>query len=292
VPQISDLIAELGSSETKLAASERLVALARSIDPEQREDLLRVLAAMRKIGQRPVIEYLLQRAADPSAPEHARAASLAALEGHMEQRRGPQTTLLLDVARAPATPDSLRELALRRVAELPRSEVVRDLYALFQGRSWKLRWLAAERVLALSDVSHLPEFMAELKDLPHMNVSEPLRYGALLGQLAGGDAKAVVPSYLASRHATPVRLVALGYYAAHGARGDIALVSKYDSVRAAVPRCPEHSEDCAWQCTVGGDEDPRAEPIATIGDFVRFCVLPAMTGRIDAMQGGTPPPAQ
>jgi hypothetical protein len=153
VGSIAGFIADFGDQETKVQTSERLVGVAKEVDSEawlarkapmlkkaneasghkvegkrfeaqlaqyQEEELMRVLSSLKQIGQAPAVEYLLSLAERADVPEKRRAAALAALEGHVDRKNAAHAQRLLDLAANDATPDVVRDLAMRRVGELPR----------------------------------------------------------------------------------------------------------------------------------------------------------------------------
>jgi hypothetical protein len=310
IDRMSDLIAELGDAKAKLEASKRLSIVAQDISSDhwiktkaplvdaankesrlkpnaeqfkaqleayQEEELLRVFASMKKIGGSTSVDFLLNFA-KTDKNEKRRAAALAALEGNLDKNKEDQVKTVLDIASAPDTPDTVRDVALRRVGELPRKLVVEKLYTLFQNDNWKIRWVAAELVLKMSDTSHLSEFMGKIAPLKHMALTEPLRYGALIG-LMKGNAKDAVKKYSARDNATPVRLTALGYYYDNGVKSEISVIEPFAEDRSKVPGCKEGVEDCEWKCAVGEGKAQEIKEVKTLGEFVSFCLKPAMDKR-------------
>lgn len=318
---ITSLIAELGDSQTKLIASQRLVALAQDLESQhwldatqqsliqgpnpptqqrareqaitqQGQELLQVFGSMRRLGQAPSVDYLLNLATDNAKPDERRVAALAALEGHLTPHRGPQLSRLYALADDPKTPTVVRDLALRRMADLPRQEVIGDLYRLFDSEQWKTRWLAAELVLRISEVRHLSEFMEHLESVRRLAMVEARRYGALIAELKGAaelkgdrDLNHAVAKYTQRSEPLAVRLTALGYYLANGSTRDVRDVARHESDATPIRSCEEGPE-CAWQCSVDQNGQPEEKGLKTLGDFVHFCVLPALRGR-----SGTPAPA-
>jgi hypothetical protein len=322
IDSITALIAELGDPATKLAGSQQLVALARHLESPQRfeasvqslmrganplpearareqtvaqqnQELMQVFGSMKRLGQPPTVSYLLSLAADSAKPDERRAAALAALEGHLEPRRGPQLDQLFALAEDPKTPVLVRDLVLRRMADLPRQEVVSDLYRLFDSEQWKTRWLAAELVLRMSELRHLSEFMDHLEPVRRLTMVEAKRYGALIAELKGAteapgqrDLSQRIAKYVRSSEPRAVRLTALGYYLANGSSKDISDVARHERDATPIPKCEAEEADCAWQCSVEQNGKTEEKGLTTLGDFVHFCVLPALRGR-----SGDPAPA-
>lgn len=318
IDRMADLIAELGSPEAKRKASEKLVAIARDIASEhwikqkapivdaankasklnptpdqfaaqleqyQEEELLRIFASLKKIGQPPAVEYLLEFAKNDKS-EKKRAAALAALEGNLDKNDAKAVGSILELASAKDTPDTVRDVALRRVGELPRKLVIDRLFSLFQNDNWKIRWVAGELVLKMSDSTQVAEFMNKISGLKNMAITEPLRYGALMGELKGTDKPdALAEKYASERQAVPVRLTALGYFYEWGTKADLGKVEPLAGDRDKVPSCKEGWTDCEWKCAVGEGAKQEIKDIGTVGEFVQYCVKPAMEKRTEAKKG-------
>ena len=311
--RMSDLIAELGDPETKLRASSALVAVATSVNSDewvaakkpaveaankqsklnptadqlkaqlaqyQEEELLRVFGSMKKIGGKPVVDYLLKFVQDKGGLEKRRAAAMAALQGNLDRNNAAQAQVALSIAGDSATPDSLRDLSLQRVGEFPRAMVVDKLYELFKTDNWKVRWVAASLVLKMSDTSQIPEFMTKLGQADGLAITEPLSYGGLLPDMKGSPPPAAVAEkYAAPGNSVPARLTALSYYYSVGTAADAAKVEAYAKDTTATPKCKPDAKECEWKCTVQGASGDETKEIKTVGEFVEFCVKPAMDKR-------------
>jgi hypothetical protein len=316
INSITQLIAELGDPETKLVASEKLVQVASEINSDgwrarkapmvqqaneaaghkvegarfdaqlamyQEEELLRVLSSLKQIGQAPAVDYLLSLATDKAQPEKRREAALAAMEGHMDRKNDNQVARLLSLAGASDTPDGVREQALRRVGELPRQQVAPALYGLFSNKNWKVRWVAAELLLKMSEAVHLDEFMNKLGAVREMAITEPIRYGKLIAGLAGAPPpRDVIGKYTQRGRPTPVRLTALSYYLEQGTRDQLATLEGYATDNSRVPGCARGAEGCEWRCEVSKAGQQVAKDVATVGDFIQYCVKPAILERLGA----------
>lgn len=310
VARIAVLISEIGDAKTKLAASNQLVVVAKEVDSKewldkkspvlkraneesglkvddkrfalqlaqyQEEEMMRTFSSMKRIGQPPAVDYLLAYAGDTAKPEKRRAGALAALEGNIDKKSKAQVATVIALAAKDETPDVVRGLALRRVGEMPRDRVVGELYKLFRNDNWKVRWLTAELVLKMSKTEHVREFMSRLGKVKHMSISEPLRYGRLIGDLEGKTKpERLIERYAGRRNSTAARVTALGYYYNHGDSTDLPKVLKYNKDRTKVPGCDKDMKDCEWVC--GGEE------ITTIGQYVESCLVPAMAARKPAAQ--------
>ncbi len=314
IDALADLIADYGDPQTKATASERIVAVARDVDsdawikqkspgveaankasklaptPEQfkaqmqqyqQEELLRVFASMKRIGGAPVVEFLLRLAQDKNHDPKLRAGALAALQSNMDRTNAAQAEAVLAVAGAPDTPDQVRDVALQRAGEFPRSVVVEKLYQLFSSPSWKVRWVAAELVLKMSDTSQLPEFMDRIGKAEGMAITEPLRYGSLIAEMKGSAPPVkVIEPYLGTSHPVPARLTALGYYYEKGTKNDLGKLSRLEEGdHAKTPTCAKEADGCEWKCEVAGEGKRETKDIATVGEFFSYCIKPAMEKR-------------
>ncbi len=313
IDKMSDLIAELGDDAAKLAASKRLVQVAAEIDSEkwvkqksplvdaankasklsptadqfkaqldqyQEEELLRIFASMKKVGGAPVVEFLLNYGKNKDKPEKRRASALASLEGNLDKNNESQIKAVLDLASAKDTPDTLRDVALGRVGELPRKQVATQLFGLFNSDNWKIRWVAAELVLKMGDTSHVEEFMRKIAGARGMAITEPLRYGAIIGELKGKQKPAdIIDTFTRPGWSTEARMSALGYYYEHGKKEELSKVTPYENDRSRAPRCLEDASDCEWKCAVGEGKSQELKDVTTLGEFVSYCVKPAMEKR-------------
>ncbi|HTV19036.1 MAG TPA: hypothetical protein VMG12_10205 [Polyangiaceae bacterium] len=313
IGSISQLVADLGDEPTKIEASQKLVQVASEVDSSawltrkaallkqaneasgykvdgprfdaqlaqfQEEELLRAFSSLKLVGQTPAVDYLLGYAADKSHAEKRREAALAAMEGHVDRKSPDQATRLLAIAGADDTPDTVRDQAFRRVGELPRKQVIDALYALFTQKNWKVRWVAAELVLKMSEVAHLGEFMGKLGAVREMAITEPLRYGKLIAALPGAPpVREAIAPFVAAAQPSPVRLTALGYYLDQGTSADLAFLEPLTQDKARVPECAKGADGCEWQCEITSEGQQQAKTVQTVGDFVQYCVKPAIDER-------------
>jgi hypothetical protein len=170
---------------------------------------------------------------------------------------------------------------------MPREAVVDKLYPLFDNENWKVRWVAAELVLKMSQGEHLDDFMAKLGEAKGMALTEPLRYGALIAQLKGKPPPEEQAAKYAKRgNPVGVRLAALGYYYEKGTPADLPKLQPFVNDSTRVPECSEDAKDCEWKCTV----DNAVKDVSTVGQFVQFCVMPAMEKRATGKKGGASAP--
>jgi hypothetical protein len=313
IDRISQMISDFGDDATKQKASEKLVAVAKEVNSEtwikqkapgveaankasklaptaeqfkaqlskfQEEELLRVFSSMKKVGGKPAVTYLLAFAQDKTQDEKRRAAALAALQGQLDKKDSAHAQAVLAVASASDTPDAVRDVALQRVGELPRPMVIEKLYDLFKDSNWKVRWVAAELVLKMSETPQLPEFFAKLGQADNMAITEPLKYGQIIANMKGSPKPVdVVEKYASSGHSIQDRLTALGYYYSVGTTADLPKIAGYASDRTATPKCKADAKDCDWKCDVQTEKGSETKEVTTLGEFVEYCVKPAMEKR-------------
>jgi len=310
--QLAGLIKELGDDPTKLDASSRMVKVASHIDSDawikqkspaveaaneasgfkvkpkqfqkqleafQEEELLRIFGAMKNVGQKPIVDYLLAYAAEAKNPEKRRAAALAGLEGNLDRKNETHAKQMLDYLSNDDTPDVLRDVASRRVGELSRDQVAERLYGLFDHKRWQLRSVVASLLFKMSEAKQLDELMGKLGKVKHMALSEPLMYGPLLAEIKGDTVENIAEKFSKANYPAPVRLTALGYYYNEGTKADLSKVEPYKSDSQKVPACHKDAQQCAWSCTVKGKKGPEAKTVNTVGQFVQYCLLPAMSER-------------
>ena len=312
IDTVAKLIDELGDAKTKADASARLVKVAEQVDSDawlkqkapqleslnkaaklkvnekqfqaqleqyQEEELLRVFAPMKAVGQKPVVDYLLAYAQNASRSEKRRTAALAALEGNLDRHNPETARILLDLLASDATPDQLRDIAARRVGELSRDQVIERLYSLFDNKRWQVRWIVASLVLKMSEAQHLDEFMTKLGDTKGFALSEPLSYGPLLHDLKGAKPEDLVAKYTPKGHPVQARLTALGYWYKYGGKADVAKVEPYAKDGQEVPKCLPDATECTWECSVTVGATSEVKPVKTVGDFVEYCIKPALSAR-------------
>jgi hypothetical protein len=315
IDKISGLIADLGDPDTKQKASENLVALAKQIDSQawvnkqkpivedadkragqkvtpaqldaqikqfQDQELTKVFSAMKRVGGRPVVEYSIAYGADAKQSPERRTAALAAIEGRIDKSNTADVDRLYAIAKNDDTPDAVRDLAFARLGELPKEIANPKLYALFESKKWKVRWVAASAVLKTLNTKEVPEFM---KHLPassgqKMGMSEPISYGAILAKMdapAGAPkAKDVITTYSNAREVGP-KLTALGAYYG-GKKADLPAITPHETDATPVPKC-DKDDECGWNCDVPipGKQETESKDIKTVGDFVKYCVIPSLT---------------
>jgi hypothetical protein len=136
----------------------------------------------------------------------------------------------------------------------------------------------------MSDTSHLEEFMGKLGRVRDMAITEPIRYGKLIAALPGSPApKQLVSGYTARARPVPVRLAALGYYLEQGTPLELPMLGALGADTSRVPSCPKGAADCEWTCEIESGGQRLAKPVSTVGEFVSYCVVPAVSARAGAV---------
>lgn len=315
IDRIASLIKDIGDEATKLEMSKALVALAETYASKkwfdeqtkivkehneknaitaddsqvavQVEKILErrlteeVFPAMKRVAGRPSVEYLLKYASDASKPAERRTLALAALETNLDKNSRSELDRIFAIAKDANAPDSVRDGAFRRIGEFPKEWIVPKLYTLGDTGRWKVRWVAFETILNTMTLAQVPDFMRHLPKTANtkMGMTEPLSYAAVIRDKMDGDPKAklaAIRPYLSSKDLGP-KLVALGYFWT-GKKADVHYVQPLANDTSALPKC-EAQDECSWSCDVPKAGDPKeteARELATVGDFVRLCLLPNM----------------
>jgi hypothetical protein len=313
--RIASLVAELGDQASKEAVAAKLVDLAKyTSGPEwtakakttleeankasklvpnadqfkaqlkqyQDETLNKIFGAMKKVGTKPAVDFALSIAMDKGQDEKRRQGALAALEGRIDHNNAADVEKILALAGQDDTPDSVRDLAFQRVGEMPREQVIAKLYSQFPAKKWKVRWTAAQLALKMSTTDQIPEFMSKLPPTAAgMAMTEPLSYGSTIAQMQskGKSPRDAVIPYLKEGSLAP-RLTALGFFYSAGKASDRPLVAALANDKSPTPKIED--ADGKWQCDVPKGPDSKeteTKDIKDVGDFVKFCVEPAMKGR-------------
>jgi hypothetical protein len=178
-------------------------------------------------------------------------------------------------------PDIVLDQAFRRLGEMPREQVVDKLYELFKTDKWKVRRAAGGTVLKMSTVKNIDEFMAHLPEgaAKGFAIGEPFAFGAGIGDLKEGKPADALRRYF-SAGSPAQRTTALAYWYQFGTTADLSAVQPFESDSTKTPVC-ETDPDCKWSCEVEkeGGKERESKDIKTIGDFVKYCVEPAMKER-------------
>jgi len=231
VEKICQLVMELGDPATKLAASAKLVETARAQAATPNGITEYVFLGMKAVGGRPVVDYVLELAAqDP--PADAQAASrhsasqllgLAALEGHM----GPQDADKLCTIGLNSRLDlRVRDQAFDRLEDLKNPASVARLWPLLEQDDKRLRWRAGELIMAIGGPATVPEL---LRKLPSGRNTEYLPeeiggYGDRISEMNPVPLDAVRAALTAESWVA--RLIAVQVVGRRGSREDIPTVQQ------------------------------------------------------------------
>jgi hypothetical protein len=308
------LIADLGDDETKKRGSEALVVLAKLYDSPtwldkqkglilqanqraglkvseaqvagqlsqyQEQELEKVFVDMKRLGGRAVIDYLIGFASDGKKSEKSRMTALAALENRMDKNVPTDVTRVFEIVKDDATPDGVRALAMARLGELPKEMVVPKLYTLFD-KKWQVRMEAGKMILHTMTTKELGEFFSHLpaNDKSKMGLSEPITYGNVILQMdekTGPKPREALTPFLQSP-VLAAKLTAIGSYYG-GKKSDMGPIKGLAEDKQPVPKC-EEKDGCGWSCDVPkapGSQDKEPKTVATVGEFVRYCIEPSGT---------------
>lgn len=263
------------------AVTDAQVAL--QLEKYQEQELVKIFTSMKRIGGRPVIDYCLKFAANGKNSEERRKAALAALEGRIDRNNTADVDKIFDIAKDENTPDPVRDLAFARLGELPKEQIVPKLYTLFEPKKWKVRWVAGSLVLRTMTTKGVAEFMHHLPATSNTKagLSEPTTYGGLIAKMdaPSGEPKPrdVIMPYLSAKELGP-KLTALGFFY-EGKKADVSVVQSHQDDKTPVPKCDKEDE-CGWTCVVPkapGSQETDSKTITTVGEFVKFCIVPSMT---------------
>jgi hypothetical protein len=317
VDRIAQLVADLGDDATKKACADALVALAKVYDSAawldkqkalvaeankkssitvtadqaktqladyQKGEIEKVFGSMKKVGQRPIVDYVFAYAADPSKNPEARSAAVAVLQGNLDKNNQGDVDRLYNIAKDDKNPDDLRGLALDRMGDFSKDFVVPRLYALFNGKKWQTRLDAGGKLIEIlkpMDQKAITDFMNHLPVSPtdKMGKNEAAFFGLNLVQMdpvAGKKPRDILNTYLSSKSEGP-RLVAIGQYFG-GKKADAAPIMGLQDDTMPLPKCDD-SDKCDWQCVVPkapGSKETMSKKLATVGDYVKDCVIPSL----------------
>ncbi|MGZ3473096.1 MAG: hypothetical protein ACXWUG_01505 [Polyangiales bacterium] len=259
------------------------------------ERLTQLFAVAKQIGRKPVVEVLLTLANDKNADGKQRALALAALEGNVDTSNDANLKSFLAIAKSDA-PDEVKHGALVRITAYNPDQAVKAYYELFDSPNWKVRFDGASSVISLMQKvgdktkTTVREFIAHFpgKETSKMGLAEFNVYGTNLAALPKElKAKEAVDEALKSEKLGPL-LVGLGWYTANGTPADLPMLEKFEKDKAPVPKCTD-TDECGWDkpgCPVpkagGKPDEVDYKPIATVGDYVSYCLKPQIEARAKA----------
>jgi hypothetical protein len=122
--------------------------------------------------------------------------------------------------------------------------------------------------------------MGKLGSVREMAITEPIRYGKLIAGLPGAPpVRDAMAPFVAAGQPPPVRLTALGYYLDQGTGADLALLEPLTQDKTRVPECAKGADGCEWQCEIANGAEQQVKLVQSVGDFVQYCVKPAINER-------------
>lgn len=306
--QIVALIAELGDIDAKKAASAQLVALAQKMDSKewfekqrplveesnrrantpaspdqvtqqikdyQKGQLEPVFGWLKKIGQRPAVEFCLSFGGDKSKNADLRKQALAALENNVDKNNASDVDRIFKIFADDTNPDDIRGLSLARLAELSKEQVVPKLYSVFG--NFKIRLDAGQKLIEIlkpMDAKAVDDFMNHLPKTndQKMKVNEGIAFGANIAA-SGDDAKKALRKYVSSKDVGP-RLVAIGsFYQAP--KADASLLKSAEDDTGTIFKCDD-ADRCGTCATPKKEGGVDMKDVKTFGDFTKICVEPWM----------------
>jgi hypothetical protein len=281
----------------KAIAVEALTAQAQKDQAGQLEALF---GYMNRLGGRPVIDYALSVADDPKHDPALRTDAVAALKGVVfKDPKDPSNTKdvdgLITVIKDPGAQQQLRLLAAQRLLEAPKdlitATVVPRLYTAFDaaGDRRDARFVMGWTIIQATGMDGIDKFMSHLPTSSdsRMSLNEAIGYGQTITDLL--DPKKTIKidklRVYINGNSMGAKLAALGaFFEERGA--DMNLLRQMAQDTTKVPTtCDDTSKNpadkCGWSdpgCWVpkagGGPNDKEHKVIATVGDFVSYCIIP------------------
>ena len=311
--RMAKLIAELGDDDTKARASAAIVAVAKKVDSTEWFDAQRkeiqasnakagynkvtkeqlekqvqqvqdrkfsedIFPAMKRVGGRAAVQYLLEVAGDAKRTDDRRKLAFVALEGRIDKSQTDDIAKLFAVANDDKVPDEVRTLAFSRLGELPKEATKEKLYAMFNTKGWKTRYLAAGIVLKSSETKDLPEFLAKLPASSKTTaaLTEGLTYGAMIRQMRDAAGTRKVMDDAIKGGSFGARMTALGYFQ-NGPKAEETAIAPLKADKTAVPACAA-ADECGWTCAyvASPGKDPEMREVKTLGEVVTICIEPTL----------------
>jgi hypothetical protein len=255
------------------------------LDATRADRLTYLFGVMKAVGGRPIGQRLLAFAADDTQKPESRSFALIALDKAVDTSSDSDMKALLAIARGKA-PNDVKSNAIQRIKAYPAPDAIKGYYQLFDHEVWRVRYTAAMSVLDLmknekeKSGTTVKEFLDKLptKNETHFGIGEFHSYAKALAALPDSfKPKDALTDALSSK-SFGAKMTALGYYSDLGKPTDVGTVSKFLADKEAVPKCSAE-DDCGWDrgCDVpkaGKPGETETKPVATVGDYVSFCILP------------------
>lgn len=257
--KIAELVAALGTPDTKTRAAERLVQIEREMGGAEfgawlgeriraqlssgggtvdearlnaavalnREQFITqgALPAMHHLAeQASVSNRLLEMATTAATPEDRRVVALQAMEGRV---RPDQNTALLALALDQATPVRVRDYAFDRIADSRSREAIPQLWPLAttpDTTQWRQRWRVGSLILTLGGADIVPEWLGRLPSGRDVRFAREELHGYATRLAAmRPEPDALMTAQLASPNWWN-RAIALYYFEDRGGESDLARI--------------------------------------------------------------------
>lgn len=255
--KLTELIGQLGNTEAKAKAAEKIVKIESEMngpeylnwlkgeitkqlqekDPSKPADKKKVdtiatmnrnnfisdgpIAAMKYLADQDVVANRLLSLAASNADVPLRTRALQALEG---KARKEHLQKLLELALNNNNPPPVRDYAFDRVGDIRSMEALPRMWPLLQGDDARLRWRAGEMILAIGGNAVMNDFYAKLPGDADYPPEELEGYATRIGQINPLPNDAMKAQLNSSKWWA--RVIALRYFARKGSKGDAAEVGK------------------------------------------------------------------
>ncbi|MFO0549401.1 MAG: hypothetical protein U0271_13500 [Polyangiaceae bacterium] len=263
----------------------------------QDEEFQRLLGHLKEVGGKAAVDFCLEVAGDlkqgkddreKGRLKDRRLYALNALELKLDPKNADHLKRIFDIATSDSPPEVL-DLALARIGEMPRDQVIGKLYETFtKSEKWKMRQVVGRIILRMSKLENLDEFMSKLpeKEAKGFSMPEALTFGALFAGLREGDVRKALAKYLPESTPVAQRVTALTFYYHWGTPDDVkSTLAPLEADKVVMPVC-DTDADCKWVCYVATDpkkpEEKGPKDIKTFGDYVKDCIEPAVAEREEA----------
>jgi hypothetical protein len=282
-PEVTTELKKVPSGEEVLKTPAKMQAY---MDELRKSRLEYLFSVMKAVGGRPIAQRLIAFAGDDNQKAELRSYALIALQKAIDTSNDSDLKALLAIAKGKA-PNDVKSNALVCIKQYPTAQVVKAFYDLFGEANWKVRYTAAMSVIDLmknekeKSGTSVKEFLDKLPakaEGSKMGLAEFHTYAKALAALPDTfKAKDALGEALTSPK-FGAKMVALGYYVEAGQPSDAAALSKFGTDKEAVPKC-DADDDCGWDrgCEVpkagGKPDETETKPVATIGEYVNYCVL-------------------
>ena len=281
------------TTDLKLDGQDKHYAYCKFFGDTRDERLSQVVFGLaKKLGGKPISDELMTIATNENAQKEHRQWALIALQGNFDKTNGDALNKFLAIAKSNAA-DEVKHAALAAgVADYPEDQQIKGLYTLFDVPYWKVRLDAAQQIIQLmaklkdKAPTTVKEFLSKLpsKVEDKIAIGEGRTYAFLLAPLPKEMKVTELMADTLDDRSLGARLTAFAWFEVQGTPADEPLVSKYAESKDPVPKCKDE-DDCGWSrgCDVpkagGKPGEVETKSVATIGDYVTYCVKPQIENR-------------